>query len=171
MVWKHQLKTPPPKKTSSECLLPPLYLILWVSAPMESLAFQAAECESDRLQSACQQKSRHDHHQNYSNWATAGDSSSCQLPIGPENQNTGVALCLGSVSAAQRKWYRLSGIHGYSRIFFSCFMCQPKSNFLRLANLQTPMSPRSGSNIKGSSCFFRWRQHWNHDKRWFSSTK
>lgn len=74
----------------------------WVSAQKKKvLAFWAAEGESDRPQSACRQKSQR-RHQNYSNWATAGDSSSCLLPTGPRNQNT-AAVCLGFVSAAHWK--------------------------------------------------------------------
>lgn len=169
MVWKHQLKTPR-KKTSSECLLPPLYLILWVSAPMESLAFQAAECESDRPQYACQQKSRH-HHQNYSNWAAAGDSSSCLLPIGPENQNTGVALCLGSVSAAQRNGIDCQGFMDTAG-FSSRVLCADRNPIFWGWLTRKRRCRRALVRIKrGVHVFFRWRQHWNHDKQWFSSTK
>lgn len=167
MVWKHQLTTR--EKHKLWVFVTSTLLDTFVVVTNGKFGFSSCRMWVWQAPIRLSKKGRH-HHQNYSNWATAGDSSSCLLPIGPENQNTGVALCLASASAAQRKRYRLSGIHGYSRIFFSC-MFQPKPNFLRLATLQTSMSLRSGSNEKGSSCFFRWRQHWNHDKHWFSSTK
>lgn len=158
VLWwseSNNLKHPRPpskkKKTKQWLFVTSTYLDVLSVSTNGKFCFWATECQSDSPQSSCHRESSH-HPHNYSNWATAGDSSSFLLPIGLKNQNTGVALCLGCDSVAWRKQIWLSGIHGYSRIFLWCFFffCLPQLQLLMLTNLQTQRSPHSSIISKKS---------------------
>lgn len=73
--------------------LPPLYLIFWVSARMESFAFELVNASLTVPDPPLTRRAGITLINAVI--ATAGDSSSCLLPTGPKNQNSGIALCLG----------------------------------------------------------------------------
>lgn len=103
-------------------------------------AFWATECQPDSPQSPCHKESCH-HPHNYSNWAAAGDSSSCLLPVGLNNQ-----------TLVQRFAYAVSMLLGGSRFgcegfmntagFSSRVLRLPRLQLLRLTRLQTCRSSR-----------------------------